>query len=183
MANQLIFIVGGARSGKSTMAEKMAGEIAGLAAVLFVATAEAYDDEMRIRIRKHQADRPAGWRTLEAPQALGARIPQALDGTEKAVVVDCLTLLVSNLVCAMPADIPVREAEAQVAVEIAALIAACRASSATWIVVSNEVGLGIVPDNQLARTYRDALGRANQQLAAAADQVFFPVAGLPLRLK
>lgn len=183
MAGRLILIVGGARSGKSTMAERMAAELGGGAEVLFVATAEAYDDEMRTRIRQHQADRPAGWRTLEAPRNLGPRIAAALSGTEKAVVVDCITLLVSNLVCALPADVSVREAEAVVAAEIMALIAASRASHATWIMVSNEVGLGIVPDNPLARTYRDALGRANQQLAAAADQVFFPVAGLPLRLK
>ena len=183
MANELILILGGARSGKSTLAEKMARELGGESGVLFVATAEAHDDEMRFRIRKHQADRPAGWRTLEAPRELGARIPPALVGTERVVVVDCLTLLVSNLVCALPETVPVQEAERLAAAEIAALGAACRASSATWIVVSNDVGLGLVPDNPLGRTYRDGLGRANQQLAAAADQVFFPIAGLPLRLK
>ena len=183
MPNELILILGGARSGKSSLAEKMAQELGGENGVLFVATAEAHDDEMRDRIRKHQADRPAGWRTLEAPRELGARIPQVLDGTETVVVVDCLTLLVSNLVCALPENAPVQEAERLAAAEIAALVAACRASSATWIVVSNEVGLGLVPDNPLGRTYRDALGRANQQLAAAADKVFFPIAGLPMRLK
>ena len=183
MANELIFILGGARSGKSTLAEKLARELGGERGVLFTATAEAHDDEMRERIRKHRSDRPAGWRTLEAPRRVGTRISQMLDGTEKVVVVDCLTLLVSNILCALPENAQVHEVERDTAEEMATLVAACRASSATWIVVSNEVGLGLVPDNPLGRTYRDVLGRANQQLAAAADQVLFLVAGLPMRLK
>lgn len=181
MAKELILILGGARSGKSSYAQQMALNLGG-PDVLFVATAEAYDDEMRVRIAAHQADRPAGWRTVEAPRRVAEQIAPATAGA-LVVLVDCLTLLASNALLSAAVDATHQQAEAAVLAEVDGLLAACRASDATWIMVSNEVGLGLVPPYPLGRLYRDALGRANQRIAAAADRVIFMVAGLPMRVK
>lgn len=181
MADKLIFILGGARSGKSSYAQQLALELGG-ADVLFVATAQAHDDEMRDRIAVHRAERPAGWRTVEAPVHVAGQIAPAAAGA-RVVLVDCLTLLVSNVVLAAGDEASPQQAETAALAEIDALLAALNVSPATWIVVSNEVGLGLVPPYPLGRVYRDALGRANQRLAAAADQVLFMVAGLPLPVK
>jgi adenosylcobinamide kinase / adenosylcobinamide-phosphate guanylyltransferase len=178
---QLILILGGARSGKSDFAQKLARELGG-EQVLFVATAEPGDDEMRRRISAHQQARPAGWRTLEAPEDAGEAILQA-GSSERVVLVDCLTLLVSNAVLRLGEPSQVRQAEAAALEEVEGLVRAHGLGSATTIVVSNEVGLGIVPDNALARSYRDALGRANQALAARCDKVYWLVAGLPVEIK
>jgi adenosylcobinamide kinase/adenosylcobinamide-phosphate guanylyltransferase len=150
--------------------------------VLFVATAEAGDEDMAQRIARHQQERPASWRTLETPRQVGRAIALHLDDTP-VVVVDCLTLLVSNtlLHCGTSPDHVV--AEAAVQEEVAALLQTCQARAATCIVVSNEVGLGLVPDNPLGRLYRDLLGKANQTLAAHAEAVYFMVAGLPVDVK
>ena len=181
MNPQLILILGGARSGKSTHAEKLALELGGRD-VLYVATAQAFDDEMRARIAAHRAERPAGWRTLEAPSLIAAPLAEAV-GPARVVLLDCLTLLASNAMLALGDEPTARPAEAAVDAEVSALLSAYHAGSATWIVVSNEVGLGLVPPYPLGRAYRDALGRANQRLAAAADRVLFMVAGLPLTVK
>ena len=178
---QLILILGGARSGKSAFAQKLARDLGG-ERVLFVATAEAGDDEMRERIAAHQQARPAGWRTLEALGDTGRAIVQA-GASEPVVVVDCLTLLVSNAVLRLGEGPEVRAAEAAALAEVEGLLQAYRESGATIIVVSNEVGLGVVPDNPLARSYRDALGRANQALAAQCDKVYWLIAGLPVELR
>ncbi len=178
------FILGGARSGKSSHAERLATEHGG--PVLYVATARAWDDDMAARIRRHQADRPAHWKTLEAPLNVGPAVTEWLTATtEKPAVVllDCITLLANNVVAPLPEDLRPEVAEAALAPEIAALTEAIHASGLDWIVVSNEVGLGIVPPYALGRAYRDALGRANQRLAALADHVLFMVSGLPLTLK
>jgi adenosylcobinamide kinase / adenosylcobinamide-phosphate guanylyltransferase len=195
MGRELKFILGGARSGKSTHAQDLAEQLGGDDGVLFVATAQAYDDDMRARIVAHQASRPAGWATLEAPLHVGEQIANAL--AERAgvrvVLVDCLTLLVSNALLAgdadtggadgSGADADPRQAERVALVEIEGLLDAYAASDATWVIVSNEVGLGVVPAYSLGRAYRDALGRANQRMAAAADRVLFMVAGIPMRVK
>ncbi len=181
MTKELILILGGARSGKSTHAEKLALELAG-PDVLYIATAQAFDDEMRARIAAHRAARPAGWRTLEAPSLIAAAPAEAI-GPARVVLLDCLTLLASNAVLALGEEPTAHAAEAAVDAEVSALLAAYRAGSATWIVVSNEVGLGLVPPYPLGRAYRDALGRANQRLAAVADRVLFMMAGLPLTVK
>lgn len=181
MPKELILILGGARSGKSSYAQRLALERAGRD-VLVVATAEAGDAEMRERIRVHQRERPAGWRTLEAPLDVGPQISTAA-GAAQIVVLDCLTLLVSNVIVALGETASAQTADLAVTREIESLLAAYRAGAATWMIVSNEVGLGVVPAFSLGRTYRDALGRANQTLAAAADHVLFMVAGLPLRVK
>jgi adenosylcobinamide kinase / adenosylcobinamide-phosphate guanylyltransferase len=180
MSSKLTFLLGGARSGKSAYAQTLAAERG--RAVLYVATAEPGDEEMAERIAAHRASRPANWRTLEAPRNVGRAIAGAL-GEADLVLVDCLTLLASNVISPLPETAQAAEAEAVLDAEVEALLATCRASRAEWIVVSNEVGSGLVPPYPLGRIYRDALGRANQRIAAAADEVVFLVAGLPLKLK
>lgn len=180
MAGRLILLLGGARSGKSRYAETWAREHG--RAVLFVATAQAFDDEMRERIARHRQERPAGWTTVEAPQQVGAAIAAALGGHD-TVLVDCITLLASNVLLALPEDVAQAAVNRAVLAEVDALLAVQAASAATWLVVSNEVGLGVVPPTRLGRFYRDALGYANQRLARAADEVLLLVAGLPWRLK
>lgn len=165
-----ILVLGGARSGKSRHAQQLAESYGDKR--LFIATAQGFDEEMRDRIRRHQADRDASWRTVDAPLQLADGIRQAA-GERRPILVDCLTLWVSNLLLA-DADI---EAAAD---ELLAVVAAC---PCPLILVANEVGFGIVPDNALARRFRDAAGRLNQQVAAVCDAVDLVVAGLPLRIK
>jgi adenosylcobinamide kinase/adenosylcobinamide-phosphate guanylyltransferase len=184
MPKHLTLILGGARSGKSAHAEQLAAARGGN--VLYVATAEAWDEEMAARIAVHRSQRPAHWTTLEAPRQTGqaiARVLTAHPGPAATVLVDCLTLLASNVILALPDPEAEDAAEAALRAEVDALLAAYVASDSAWIIVSNEVGLGVVPPYPLGRVYRDALGRANQQLATAADEVLFMVAGLPMKVK
>lgn len=176
MAERLTLILGGARSGKSDFAQALARQRGG-DAVLFVATAQAHDDEMRVRIEAHRARRPAAWQTIEAPRDLAHALQNAR-GEPRVVVIDCLTLLVSNILLADE-----RDAEARLTNEVDALLAWQRAHAAEMIVVSNEVGWGIVPDYPLGRAYRDRLGAINQRVARQADEVFLTVAGLPVEIK
>ncbi len=172
MSGASLFVIGGARSGKSRYAQARA-EAAGGDPV-FVATAEAFDDEMRDRIARHKADRDARWSTVEAPRELPAAI-DALNGAGAGavVLVDCLTLWVSNLLLA---DADIRAAGEQLCDAIVRF-------DGTLILVANEVGLGIVPDNALARRFRDAAGRLNQSVAGVVREVVLLTAGLPLTLK
>jgi adenosylcobinamide kinase/adenosylcobinamide-phosphate guanylyltransferase len=170
----LILILGGARSGKSTYAEQLAARYP---RVTYLATGQAYDEEMAARIARHQAERPAGWRTVECPHDPAAAIRAHADETD-CFLLDCLTLLVSNLLIAHG-----DEAEKAVRRATDALLAAYGEAGADLLLVSNEVGLGLVPDNPLGRAYRDLLGRTNQRLAAAADTVWYLVAGIPLDVK
>src|SRR5712692_996208 len=178
---RLLLVLGGARSGKSAYAQRLAQALGG-DHVLFVATAEAGDEDMAQRIARHQQERPASWRTLETPRQVGRAIALHRDNTA-VVVVDCLTLLVSNTLLHCGASPDPVAAEAAVQEEVAALVQTCQTSPAICIVVSNEVGLGLVPDPPLGRLYRDLLGRANQALAARAEAVYFMVAGLPVDVK
>lgn len=182
MTKQLTLILGGARSGKSTYAEKLAAERG--QQVLYVATAQAWDDEMALRIANHRVQRPTTWSTLEAPRAVGTALATAIEQQNPDVILlDCLTLLASNIIIALPETVNELEASAALHVEVDALRTVYAQSDAQWIIVSNEVGLGIVPAYPLGRVYRDALGRANQQLATLADEVLFMVAGLPMVVK
>ncbi len=166
----LILVLGGARSGKSAYAEELVIQ-SGLAAT-YVATATAGDEEMSARIDEHRARRGSNWRTIEAPDALEDALErEAEEG--RAVLVDCLTLWLSNLMLAN-ADI---EARTKGLGDVAQRMKGLR------VFVSNEVGLGIVPDTPLGRRFRDAQGRLNQRIAAIADRVVFMAAGLPLVLK
>ncbi len=155
--------------------------------MLYVATAQALDDEMAARIAAHRAQRPARWRTLEAPRDVGLALAQTLAENHPApaaVLIDCITLLASNAILALPEPVEQAQADAALAREIDDILAAYEtAARGEWILVSNEVGLGVVPAYALGRVYRDALGRANQRLAAAADRVVFMAAGLPLMMK
>jgi len=165
----LTFLLGGARSGKSRHAEKLATALP--APWTYIATAQAHDDEMAERIALHRARREEGWSTLDAPLDLAQALRAVPDG--QPVLVDCLTLWLSNHMLAE------HDVEA-LSCELAEMLAAPRGP---WFVVSNEVGLSIVPDNALGRHFRDAQGRLNQRVAAAADQVLFMVAGLPMQVK
>lgn len=164
---KLTLVVGGARSGKSRLAERLVR--ASTLPRSYIATAEAWDAEMQARIAAHRDDRGAGWTTIEAPRDL----PGALGRATGAVLVDCATLWLSNAMLA-GADLPA---------EVAALLAALAAHPGPVVVVSNEVGWGIVPDNALARAFRDEQGRLNQRLAEVADLVVGVMAGLPMVLK
>lgn len=165
--SRVTLILGGARSGKSAYAERLVAALP--PPWLYCATAEALDDEMRERIAHHQKRRGGGWRTMEAP----LNVAPELEVATSPILVDCLTLWLTNIMLAC------RNAEA----ETAKLIVAARASRAPIVFVSNEVGLGIVPDNALAREFRDRAGRLNQAVAAIANRVVFMAAGLPMVLK
>lgn len=165
-----LLVLGGARSGKSAYAGDRARKT-GLTRI-FLATGEARDDEMRDRIARHRADRGPGWRTIEEP----IRIADVLTREARpdtVILVDCLTLWLSNLLLAEMAPRPALDR----------LLAALRRAQGTIILVANEVGLGIVPENRLARRFRDEAGRINQDVARISDEVQFLAAGLPLRLK
>jgi adenosylcobinamide kinase/adenosylcobinamide-phosphate guanylyltransferase len=179
MPARLTLILGGARSGKSAYAEKLAAGHA--QPVLYVATAEARDAEMKARIATHRQQRPANWTTLEAPRKTGQAIARHAPFT--VVLIDCITLLASNAIVDLPENAAASIAEAAVHEEIDALLAARASSTGNWYLISNEVGLGLVPPYPMGRLYRDALGRANQKLACEADEVLFMVAGLPMKLK
>ena len=177
-------ITGGARSGKSRFAQELV--LKSGKAVLFVATAQAGDEEMRQRIEAHKGSRPAGWRTLEATTGIGQRIVREI-GDAGIVVIDCITLLVSNILAQLgdPAGerIDAGLAEREVIREIEALTECISHTDASFIIVTNEVGLGIVPADSLSRLYRDLLGKTNQRLAEKVDEVYLLVAGLTLRIK
>ena len=180
MSGKLILILGGARSGKSSYAQDLAMNISGK--VIYVATAEARDDEMKERIAVHKAERPTGWLTVEAPTIVGKALEKTISSAD-VVLLDCLTLLTSNILLSMPENASVAEVQAAMDVEIDELLSVIEQSGAKWIIVTNEVGLGLVPAYALGRTYRDVLGRVNQRLAKAADEVLFMVAGLPMKVK
>lgn len=165
-----ILVLGGARSGKSRHAEGLA--MAHRGAKIYVASGEAGDGEMATRIARHRERRGPGWTTLEAPLEAVAAIA-GHDGPENFILFDCVTLWVANLM----------QAGRDVEVETGRLVRLMPELSGRLVIVANEVGLGIVPDNALARAFRDAAGQANQALAMAAGEVVFIAAGLPLKLK
>ena len=175
MPGSLKLILGGARSGKSSYAQQLASNAG---RVLFVATAQAGDRDMERRILIHRQQRPDHWDTLEEPISLVEAMEGGLHRYD-VIVLDCLTLWVSNLLlmggtASAPVDI---EAETR------RLLDFCREGGGCWIIVSNEVGLGVVPATELGRVYADLLGRVNQAVASAADEVFFMAAGIPMRIK
>ncbi|MCY3958451.1 MAG: bifunctional adenosylcobinamide kinase/adenosylcobinamide-phosphate guanylyltransferase [Chloroflexi bacterium] len=176
MSRRLTLVLGGVRAGKSRFAQELAGESG---RVLFVATAEAGDEEMAARIQAHRAERPTAWSTLEEPIDLVTALPPLVPNFD-TVLVDCLTLWVSNLLLRDPQH---EATPAHIQTQARRLIELHGRGNAAWIVVSNEVGLGVIPPTRLGRDYADALGRVNQQFAAAADDVFVVFAGLPVNLK
>jgi len=179
MARSLTFILGGARSGKSDYAQALVEQTE--AKILFVATAAALDEEMQARIAVHRSRRPAHWVTLEAPRQVGVAIRAALPS--EWVLLDCMTLLVSNILVGLPEPIVEADYYTEVDKELNGLLDAISNSRAKWVIVSNEVGLGLVPAYPIGRYFRDALGRVNQRLAQTADTVYFMVSGLPMLVK
>ena len=179
-----ILITGGARSGKSRLAQDMALKLG--QSVLFVATATAADQEMRQRIEEHRRLRPGNWCTLEVSTHVGGEIQKNL-GTARMVIIDCVTLLVNNIFSQYTdAAGEITDAallEKEVTAGIVELIACLDSTAAGFIIVTNEVGLGLVPANRMGRLYRDLLGKANQLLAERADEVYLLVAGLPVKIK
>ena len=176
MARKLTLVLGGVRAGKSSYAQWLA---AGAERVLFVATAEPGDEEMEARIKAHQEARPAHWDTLEEPiDLVGALTP--LQNGYGVILLDCLTLWVSNLPLNGPDPHSSRH---DILPEVRRLLERHRSGDASWIVVSIEVGLGVVPSTQLGRIYADELGRVNQLGAAEDDEVYLVAAGLPVTIK
>ena len=177
-------ITGGARSGKSRFAQELALKSGG--AVLFVATAEAGDEEMKHRIEEHRRARPTAWETLEATTHVGRQITRNI-GQAHTVIIDCITLLVNNIFeqHGTPDDEGIDSAliEKEVLAEIKELIDCMERVAASFIIVTNEVGLGLVPASRVGRLYRDWLGKANQVLAQHADEVIMMVAGIPITIK
>ena len=177
MAEKCILILGGARSGKSRYAQELAAKLS--KKVLFVATGEALDEEMQARIDEHRKARPGSWRTLEIATDIGSQIEKQI-GDAEVIIIDCLTLLVSNLLGDEP-DYP--KAEKQAMAEMNELVACINRLDASFIIVSNEVGMGLVPETRLGRLYRDLLGKANQLIARHASEVYFMAAGIPVKVK
>ena len=168
--SRLVLLLGGARSGKSRLAQSRAEALAG--ELVYIATGEPFDGEMAERIARHQAHRGPRWRTVEAPIDLAGTLERE-GGLERVLLVDCLTLWLSNLVLGGH----------DTAVATSHLLEALAAQPGTVLLVSNEVGSGIVPENALARRFRDEAGRLNQRVAEVADEVLLIAAGLPIRLK
>ena len=182
---KLIFITGGARSGKSAFAQKLANNLSKKARlpspsaqavggqVTYIATAQARDKEMELRIKIHRKNRPSHWKTVEREKNISEVLSRIAEKSE-VILLDCLTLLISNLLLSDKKD---------VLKEIRRLVSKIKGIKATVLVVSNEVGMGIVPDNKLARRFRDTAGRANQIVAQAADEVYLVVSGISMKMK
>ena len=180
----LTLVTGGARSGKSRHAEAL---IADAPQVLYIATSQIFDDEMAARIQHHRDGRPAHWRTAERWRHLDELIHEGNDPHE-AILLECITTMVTNLIFALGGDSDPEgwdyaAMEQEISAEIDALLAACRRSPAQVVLVTNEVGMGIVPENRLARHFRDIAGRVNQRLAAGADAVWLVVSGIGVKIK
>lgn len=176
--SRTVFITGGASSGKSVYAEKLAREFG--TPLGYLATARALDGEMNERVRKHKERRGAEWTTIEEPVHL-ARTLAECDGRYQVVLVDCVTLWLSNLLFRYEKSGD--DVETRILEEVQRLQTGLHEMVTPVILVSNEVGMGIVPDNALARLFRDIAGKANQMLAESADEVHAVISGLPLRLK
>lgn len=175
----LIMVTGGARSGKSRFAEGLAGDLAarfGLP-VHYLATSKVMDEEMAERVRRHRERRPAGWSTVEAPLDLTGGIAGLAPGV---LLIDCLILWAANWMESQDVD---RSSEHIIAQETLDFIRALKAVPRPAVIVTGEIGLGIVPENRIARVFRDLLGRVNQELASQASEVYLVVAGIPLRIK
>jgi len=183
--SRIIFILGGARSGKSAYAQGLAQSLS--ERVLYVAPAIPFDEDMQRRIQVHRSSRPQAWRTLESPRQLAGPLSEALAG-EPLVLIDCLTLWVSNVLMEHP-SFPFEGGEdtgpleKRLSAESGEVVALARERGLTLIAVSNEVGLGVVPPYASGNVFRELLGRVNQFWAARADEVYFMVAGIPLGVK
>jgi adenosylcobinamide kinase / adenosylcobinamide-phosphate guanylyltransferase len=178
-----ILLTGGVRSGKSDYAEKLAKETGN--PILFVATAVAFDEEMRKRIEAHKKSRPSSWRTLEVTEDIAKQISINI-GDCKVVILDCITVLTGNLLSKMIDVDNQRDHKVifkKIIEEIEGIIECMEKLNTSFIIVTNEVGMGVVPDNPMGRFYRDLLGKANQLLADRMDRVYLMVSGIPVKIK
>jgi len=169
---KITLILGGARSGKSTYALRLAKKYNKVA---FIATCQGLDKEMRQRIKKHKVSRPGNWATFEKDKDIVSAL-ESIGNDFDCIVIDCLTLWVCNLLLS-------QNKEEKIAREIIAMLARLKVMKARAILVSNEVGLGLVPANKLGRKFRDIAGRVNQLAAQGADEVFFTISGIPVKIK
>lgn len=183
---RLILVTGGARSGKSSFAEETVrsyGEN-----ILYIATAIGMDDEMKERIRRHRLQRPPGWETLEAFRDFDRTLPGILK-ERNAVLLDCVTIMVSNIMLQKAMDweelstAEMNEVENEVTGQVGTLLSIIKDADIPFVLVTNELGMGVVPPYALGRAVRDIAGRVNQQLARAADEVFLCVSGIPVKIK
>nr|WP_307991405.1 bifunctional adenosylcobinamide kinase/adenosylcobinamide-phosphate guanylyltransferase [uncultured Niameybacter sp.] len=187
----MILVLGGARSGKSTYAEQRAKEMSeNLSShVLYVATSIPFDEDMKDRVKKHQASRPDHWHTLEQYSGFKNLHEQADFQDSQVILMDCVTLMVSNLLLKYEVDFDhverslIDQMESEIVQEVEDFVQVCKTYKKELILVSNEVGLGIVPAYRLGSIFRDMAGRINQRLASGADEVYFLVAGIPMKIK
>ncbi|MDT3699681.1 MAG: bifunctional adenosylcobinamide kinase/adenosylcobinamide-phosphate guanylyltransferase [Thermincola sp.] len=180
---KLVFVTGGIRSGKSSFAEKLTAELG--QKITYVATAEALDDEMKLRIELHRQRRPDNWTTVEEPLQVTAVLRDYGSNCD-VIMLDCMTVLISNLMFAKEQAAGhefQKEMQGDIIAEIEALAKAARAAKAHVVVVSNEVGMTLVSDNFLGRQYQELVGRANQIIAGVADEAYLVAAGYPIALK
>lgn len=184
---RIILVTGGARSGKSLYAEELCKK--SKTSVAYIATAEIRDMEMKDRVKKHREQRPSNWTTYECWTKISSSLPDIVS-KDKTILLDCLTMLVSNLMFIQPyidyetADMDeVNRREEEIGREIDSILSIVASSGSTLIIVSNELGMGIVPQNRLSRLYRDIIGRMNQRISARADEVYFLVSGIAMRIK
>lgn len=183
---KLVLVTGGARSGKSSFAEEMAGKFGDN--VLYIATSIPFDDEMRDRIQKHRERRPSCWETLEAYRDMDVKLTDRLGGKD-AVLLDCVTIMVTNLMFEKKMDWDnvnpdeINEIEGFTGLEIEKLISVIRNDKVPFVIVTNEVGMGVVPEYPSGRAFRDIAGRVNQRLAREADEVYLCVSGIPVKIK
>lgn len=185
--SQIIFVTGGSRSGKSRFAEEKVKTFGDK--ILYVATAIPFDDGMRDRIKKHQESRPSDWETLEAYKAFDHHFSQEATLGADGIIFDCVTVMITNLMMEPNVDFDtvdmvfVNELEASIQVEFDKLVKTVRDNNLNLVIVSNEVGLGLVPFYKMGNFFRDISGRINQRLAAEADEVYFTVSGIPMKIK
>lgn len=181
---KIVLVTGGSRSGKSAFAEEYIkklfeqGEKIG-----YIATSQVFDEEMKFRVKLHQERRPAAWTTYEAPYNAHMALEQASKEGCTAVLFDCITIYMSNLLCSLESIDDSEKNYVLANEKINQLVEAARNNKGTTVFVTNEVGAGIVPENKLAREYRDIAGLANQWLAKEADEAYFVVCGIPVNLK
>lgn len=178
---RLILVTGGARSGKSSFGEKYAARYG--KRVAYIATSQIWDSEMEFRVKLHRQRRPASWHTYEAPYEAHKAVEEAARSGCDMILFDCLTVYASNLLCSLDSIDDSDRNYRLLRESCQSLIEAVKKNDCTMVVVTNEVGAGIVPENHLAREFRDLAGLANQMLAAAAEEVYLTVAGIPVNIK
>lgn len=184
--SRIILVTGGARSGKSNFAETLCKNRNNDTA--YIATSIPFDDEMKDRVKKHQESRPKTWKTYEIYKDIYTII-KSIDKKHKTVIMDCVTLLVNNLMFTYDLDIDksnqeeINELESYIKDQVSKLLTEVRSSNLYFVIVTNELGMGVVPDNKLSRVYADIVGRINQQISLESDEVYFVVSGIPMKIK